>query len=165
MAFGYFYDMPIGRMFIAEDGLGISEVQLISGQDENYYLKNYTIEETNLIKEAALQLKEYFKGKRKAFDIKLNPHGTEFQKKVWNALLQIPYGETRSYKEIAEAIGNAKACRAVGMANHNNPVMCIIPCHRVIGSDGSLTGYGCGIDIKEKLLKLEKTYVGKEESL
>jgi len=81
MAFGYFYDMPIGRMFIAEDGLGISEVQLISGQDENYYLKNYTIEETNLIKEAALQLKEYFEGKRKAFDIKLIRTAPNFRRR------------------------------------------------------------------------------------
>lgn len=161
MAFGYFYDMPIGRMFISEDGTGINEVALTDAKKEEYYLKNYFIEETKLIKEAATQLKEYFEGKRKQFDIRLNPKGTPFQKQVWDALLKIPYGETRSYKEIAEAVGNKKACRAVGMANHNNPIMCIIPCHRVIGSDGSLTGYGGGLDLKEKLLSLEKTNAGK----
>jgi len=155
--------MPIGRMFISEDGSGISEVKLIAREDEEYYRKNYTVEETNLIKKAASQLKEYFEGKRKNFNIEINPEGTLFQKRVWNALMQIPYGETRSYKEIAEAIGNKNACRAVGMANHNNPIMLIIPCHRVIGSDGKLVGYRGGIEIKEKLLDLEKTYVGKEE--
>lgn len=163
MVFCYFYDMPIGRMFISEDGSGISEVKLIAREDEEYYRKNYTVEETNLIKKAASQLKEYFEGKRKNFNIEINPEGTLFQKRVWNALMQIPYGETRSYKEIAEAIGNKNACRAVGMANHNNPIMLIIPCHRVIGSDGKLVGYRGGIEIKEKLLDLEKTYVGKEE--
>lgn len=163
MAFGYFYDMPIGRMFIAEDGAGISVVQLVNSLNEEYYLNNYSLMETELISNAASQLMEYFEGRRKKFSIKLNPHGTPFQKKVWGALLEIPYGETRSYKDIAEAIGNKNACRAVGMANHKNPVMCIIPCHRVIGSDGSLTGYGAGIEIKEKLLLLEKTYRGKEE--
>lgn len=163
MAFGYFYDMPIGRMFIAEDGAGISVVQLVNSLNEEYYLNNYSLMETELINNAASQLMEYFEGRRKKFSIKLNPHGTPFQKKVWGALLEIPYGETRSYKDIAEAIGNKNACRAVGMANHKNPVMCIIPCHRVIGSDGSLTGYGAGIEIKEKLLLLEKTYRGKEE--
>lgn len=165
MKYGYFYDMPIGRMFISEDGTGINEVILANDADYEYYHDNYAIEETADIKETARQLNEYFEGKRKEFSLKLNPYGTEFQKKVWNALLQIPYGETRSYKEIAEAIGNEKACRAVGMANHNNPIICIIPCHRVIGSDGSLTGYGGGLDVKEKLLDLEKTYNRKGENL
>ncbi len=85
----------------------------------------------------------------------LNPNGTVFQKKVWNALCNIPYGETRSYKQVAEAVGNNKASRAVGMANNKNPIMIVIPCHRVIGSNGSLVGYAGGLDIKEKLLFLE----------
>ncbi|CUH92040.1 methylated-DNA--[protein]-cysteine S-methyltransferase [Herbinix luporum] len=156
MGFGFFYDMPIGQIFIAEDGIGINKVTL-AGDINEEDLKKYTMEETKLIKETAGQLREYFEGIRKEFTISLNPQGSSFQKKVWEALLQIPYGETRSYKEIAQIIGNKKAARAVGMANHNNPIMCIIPCHRVIGSDGSLIGYRGGIEIKVKLLQLEKS--------
>jgi methylated-DNA-[protein]-cysteine S-methyltransferase len=100
-------------------------------------------------------LDEYFKGNRKDFDLPLNPTGTAFQKNAWDALLKIPYGETRSYKQQAEAVGNAKACRAVGAANGKNPISIIIPCHRVIGTDYKLTGYGGGISVKEKLLELE----------
>ena len=107
---------------------------------------------TNL---AADQLEEYFLGKRKVFDLPLRPSGTEFQLSVWDALLKIPYGETRSYKQIAEMIGKPKACRAVGMANNKNPIWIVIPCHRVIGSNGTLVGYGGGIDVKKKLLELE----------
>jgi len=86
----------------------------------------------------------------------LNPRGTVFQKQVWKALLEIPYGETRSYKQIAEAIGNPKAVRAVGMANNRNPLLIVVPCHRVIGANGKLVGYGAGLDKKEFLLRLEK---------
>lgn len=155
---GYFYDMPIGRLLISEDGIGINEVSLVDSIEEEDYSHKYSINETRLINEAATQLREYFDQKRKVFSVKLNPQGTLFQKKVWEALLEIPYGETRSYKEIAKRIGNEKASRAVGMANHNNPIMCIIPCHRVIGSNGSLTGYAGGIMIKERLLGLENTF-------
>ena len=94
--------------------------------------------------------------KRKNFDIEIEMIGTEFQKKVWKELLNIPYGETRSYKDIAIAIGNGKACRAVGNANNKNPIAIIVLCHRVVGSNGSMTGYAGGLDIKEKLLKIEK---------
>ena len=104
----------------------------------------------------AMQLSEYFTGKRKKFDVPLNPQGTEFQCSVWKALQAIPYGKTRSYKQIAKAIGNPKACRAVGMANNKNPIWILIPCHRVIGTDGSLTGYGGGIEMKKRLLSIEK---------
>jgi methylated-DNA-[protein]-cysteine S-methyltransferase len=110
---------------------------------------------TPLIEQAVLQIEEYMEGKRVKFDLPLRPEGTKFQKQVWDALLSIPYGEVRSYKEIAEAIGNPKACRAVGMANNRNPISIIIPCHRVIGANGSLVGYGGGLPIKTKLLKLE----------
>ena len=92
------------------------------------------------------------------FDLPLDPIGTEFQKKVWQALKEIPFGETRSYGEIAKLIGNEKASRAVGMANNKNPIAIIIPCHRVIGANGKLVGYAGGLDLKEKLLKLEKNY-------
>ncbi len=102
------------------------------------------------------QLCEYFSGKRKSFTIKYELSGTDFQKKVWNALCDIPYGQTRSYKDIAIAIGNGNACRAVGLANNKNPISILIPCHRVIGSSGKLVGYGGGLDMKEFLLTLEK---------
>lgn len=110
---------------------------------------------TDLIKESVRQLNEYLIGERTEFDLPLKPEGTAFQKKVWEALCTIPYGQTRSYKEIAVQIGNEKACRAVGMANNRNPISIIIPCHRVIGADKSLVGYGGGLNIKVKLLNLE----------
>ena len=114
--------------------------------------------ETALIKEDHRQLCEYLKGERKEFDLPLNPKGTDFQKRVWKALCEIPYGETRSYKQIAETIGNPKAVRAVGMANHRNPLLIVVPCHRVIGADGKLVGYAAGIDKKAFLLQLEAKY-------
>lgn len=110
---------------------------------------------TELIKKTALQLNEYLSGKRNEFQLPLRPKGTEFQKKVWEALQTIPYGQTKSYKEIAVQIGKPKACRAVGMANNRNPISIIIPCHRVIGADKRLVGYGGGLDKKVRLLKLE----------
>lgn len=130
----------------------------------DYKFKDYKKEdeiekETDAIRKTYLQLKEYLSGKRKNFDIEIEMIGTEFQKKVWKELLNIPYGETRSYKDIAIAIGNGKACRAVGNANNKNPIAIIVPCHRVIGSNGSMTGYAGGLDIKEKLLKIEKCSV------
>jgi methylated-DNA-[protein]-cysteine S-methyltransferase len=112
--------------------------------------------ETPLIQKAAAQIKEYFEGKRTQFKLPLAPHGTEFQLAVWRALQDIPYGETRSYKEIAAAIGRPKAVRAVGMANNRNPISIIVPCHRVIGHDGKLVGYGGGLPLKKYLLELER---------
>ena len=102
------------------------------------------------------QLTEYFDGKRTSFDFPYELRGTDFQKKVWAELCKIPYGCTKSYKEIAIAVGNPAAYRAVGMANHRNPIAIAVPCHRVIGSDGSMTGYASGIDMKKRLLMLEK---------
>jgi methylated-DNA-[protein]-cysteine S-methyltransferase len=104
---------------------------------------------------ARRELREYFAGKRRIFDVTLDLHGTEFQKKCWRALLRIPYGETRTYAQIAKAVGNPRGFRAVGMANHDNPVPIIVPCHRVLASDGTLGGYGGGLDVKRKLLELE----------
>jgi methylated-DNA-[protein]-cysteine S-methyltransferase len=112
--------------------------------------------ETPLIQKAAAQIKEYFEGKRKQFKLPLALHGTEFQLAVWHALQDIPYGETRSYKEIAASIGRPKAVRAVGMANNRNPISIIVPCHRVIGHDGKLVGYGGGLPLKQYLLELEE---------
>ncbi|MEA5093408.1 MAG: methylated-DNA--[protein]-cysteine S-methyltransferase [Sedimentibacter saalensis] len=146
----FVFQTKIGIVAIEDNGTEITDVNVIS---ENHSIE---VNETSLLKNAALQLNEYLEGKRNSFDLPLNPNGTEFQKKVWAALCDIPYGETRSYKQIAEYIGNPKACRAVGMANNKNPIMIFIPCHRVVGSDGSLTGYAGGLDMKEKLLSLEK---------
>ncbi len=110
---------------------------------------------TELTDKAFKQLLEYFDGKRKLFDIPYKLIGTDFQKKVWSALCDIPYGEVRSYKDIATSVGNEKASRAIGMANNKNPITVIVPCHRVIGANGKLVGYAGGLDMKEYLLKLE----------
>lgn len=112
--------------------------------------------ETELLRQAASQLDEYYRGERKTFSLPLKVTGTVFQERVWQALLTIPYGQTRSYGEIAAQVGNPKASRAVGMANNRNPISIIIPCHRVIGSDGKLVGYGGGMHRKVWLLDLEK---------
>ena len=111
---------------------------------------------TPLLRETARQLREYFAGERRSFTLPLAPQGSEFQKKVWAALQTIPYGETRTYRQIAEQIGHNLAFRAVGMANNRNPIGILIPCHRVIGYDGRMTGYAAGIGIKERLLDGEK---------
>lgn len=138
-------DTPLGRMcLVAADG-AIREFRWRGGG----------MDSTPLLLEAERQLQEYFCGLRKRFDLPLAPRGTEFQKKVWQALMDIPYGETRTYGEIAVAVGSAKACRAVGMANHVNPIPVIIPCHRVVGAGGKLTGYAGGLDRKQTLLALE----------
>ncbi len=110
---------------------------------------------SELSENAFKQFDEYFQGKRTQFDLPINPIGTEFQQKVWQALCDIPYGETKSYKDIAISVGNEKACRAVGLANNRNQIFIIIPCHRVVGHDGSLTGYGGGLDMKQYLLDIE----------
>ncbi len=112
-------------------------------------------EPTPLTDMAISQLNEYFTGKRKKFDLPLKMVGTEFQQKVWRALCDIPYGETRSYKEVAIAVSNPKGPRAVGMANNKNPLGIVVPCHRVVGSNGKLVGYATGLDVKERLLYLE----------
>lgn len=145
------YDTEIGRIKISE-----KDEKIIGFVFSDYKKENEIEKETDAIRKTYLQLKEYLSGKRKNFDIEIEMIGTEFQKKVWKELLNIPYGETRSYKDIAIAIGNGKACRAVGNANNKNPIAIIVPCHRVVGSNGSMTGYAGGLDIKEKLLKIEK---------
>lgn len=149
----FLYDTLIGKIKIEENGVAITKINFLREEDVNLNL----IKETTLLKEAAKQLNQYLEGKRTLFDLPLAPQGTEFQIKVWNALKEIPWGETRSYKEIAKVIGNEKASRAIGMANNKNPIPIFIPCHRVIGANGKLVGYAGGIEIKEKLLKLEKS--------
>lgn len=110
----------------------------------------------DLVQKCRVELEEYFAGKRKNFDLPLAGEGTDFQKQVWEQLQRIPYGETRTYGEIAKIMGRPKASRAIGMANHNNPILILVPCHRVIGADGSLTGYVAGIEAKKYLLEFEK---------
>ena len=112
-----------------------------------------------MLKEAEKQLLEYLSGIRKTFNLKLAAKGSEFQKLVWNTLQEIPYGETRSYKQVAKMIGRPEASRAVGMANSKNPILILTPCHRIIGSDGKLVGYAGGLEIKKNLLELEKNHV------
>ena len=148
----YFYETIIGPLGIKDDGENI--VEIFFNKEE--VPKDLELRETPLIKATMGQLQEYFEGKRKDFNIPMKAKGTEFQKSVWDQLLKVPYGETCSYGEIAKRIGNPKASRAIGMANNRNPISIIIPCHRVIGSSGKLVGYGGGLDIKERLLKLEK---------
>lgn len=155
----YCYQTPLGTILIADDGRSITKMSLLpgtAGSGKNEPCENER--ETPLIRKAYEQLLDYFAGKRESFDLPLNPAGTPFQQKVWEALRAIPYGETRTYKQIAEAVGSPRACRAVGMANNCNPVVIAIPCHRVIGADGKLVGYACGLDKKEFLLGLEKEH-------
>lgn len=147
----YFYETKIGRVGIAENGIGI--VKFCFSKD---IPKDANIIETPLLKKANEQLQEYLVGKRKEFDLPLIMEGTEFQKKVWKALKEIPFGKTCSYKDIAIKIGNEKASRAVGMANNKNPILIFVPCHRVIGANGDLVGYAGGLDVKRKLLEMEK---------
>lgn len=145
------FETEFGTLFIKEDGSAITNITL----NENILTKDDIHYESTLIKQVKQQLDEYFQGKRNAFDLPLNPFGTTFQKKVWNALCNIPYGETRSYQEIAIAIDCPKGCRAVGLANNKNPIVILIPCHRVIGKNGSLVGYALGLKMKQHLLDLE----------
>ena len=149
--YAFYYDTPVGRIYIAEANAAITDIA--------FSPISFAVEtRTPLLTAAADMLHEYFRGERKIFDLPLNPQGTEFQKKAWDALLTIPYGQTRTYKEQAEYIGNAKACRAVGAANGKNPISIVIPCHRVIGTGGALVGFGGGLEVKRALLELENRY-------
>jgi len=145
------FDSPVGELLVETDGTSI--VQLKSERKANPGGKK---EISLMTTRAAVQLREYFNGKRKNFDLPLKPNGTNFQRQVWDALMEIPYGETGSYKQIAQAIDNPDAYRAVGNANNRNPIWIMIPCHRVIGADGTLTGYGGGLEMKQILLNIEK---------
>ena len=138
---------PIGELTIRSDGEGICALE--------FGARDARRDGTPLLMQAEAELAEYFAGRRRAFSVPLCMRGTEFQLKVWRALGEIPYGETATYAEIAGRIGNPSACRAVGMANNRNPLPIFVPCHRVIGADGSLTGYAGGLDAKRALLELE----------
>ena len=144
-------DYPIGTLGLMDDGQGLSRV-FLRREGARY---GFPEGETPLTRQAAAELDEYFCGRRTAFTVPVSPHGTEFQLAVWKALRDIPYGQTRTYGEIAGAVGRPKAARAVGMANHDNPLLIITPCHRVVGKDGALTGFACGLEVKRRLLELE----------
>lgn len=157
-------DSPIGPLLLASTKEGLCYIEFGDEESALPLLQRWarkTFLGANLEKDAALnqavqtELEEYFTGKRTRFDVPIVLFGTPFQKAVWNELTRIGYGETRSYKEIALAIGQAKAVRAIGGANNRNPIPIIVPCHRVIGSNGALVGYGGGLSIKEQLLALE----------
>jgi O-6-methylguanine DNA methyltransferase len=158
------YQSPIGPLTLALTENGLCRVEFGSGQLVQLSLTRWTKRwlqtdklsyEPELFTDIVQQLEEYFSGQRKSFSIPLDLYGTPFQKMVWRELCNIPYGETRSYKDIALALNAAKAVRAVGCANNQNPLSIFIPCHRVIGSNGALVGYGGGLDMKESLLQLE----------
>jgi methylated-DNA-[protein]-cysteine S-methyltransferase len=149
----FFYHTPLGKIAIAENEGAITNLYF-----EKEIPEGAPFHETKLLKKAGEQLHNYFLGELKEFDIPLAPTGTDFMKNVWESLCHIPYGETRSYQQIAESIGNKKASRAVGLANNRNPIPIFIPCHRVIGANGKLVGYGGGLEIKSFLLDLEKKH-------
>ncbi len=140
---------PLGIAEIEGDENGIAKISVENDAED------FSTEIPSELKEASLQLQEYFEGKRKEFNFKMNPKGTEFQQKVWQALLEIPYGITTSYLELSKKLGDVKAIRAVASANGKNPLWIVVPCHRVIGSDGSLTGYAGGLWRKKWLLEHE----------
>ena len=148
-------DSPVGPLLLV-----VSERGLVALEFDRGKVKEGWLESAKETAPYARELKEYFAGRRRSFDLTLDIRGTEFQKRCWQELLKIPYGETRSYAEIARAMGNPTAVRAVGLANGQNPIAIIVPCHRVIGSDGSLTGYGGGLETKRKLLELEGALSG-----
>jgi methylated-DNA-[protein]-cysteine S-methyltransferase len=149
-----FYKSPIGNVVFNVTEAGVSEIHFSDEPVRAVSDKN------PIVGICAAQLDEYFRGARKAFSVPLDLRGTEFRMKVWRALLQIPYGETSTYGRIAVSVGNPKAVRAVGGANHNNPISIIVPCHRVIGGDGGLTGYGGGLHRKQWLLEHEAKHAG-----
>jgi methylated-DNA-[protein]-cysteine S-methyltransferase len=148
---------PVGRLTLVASDAGLAAVLWENDSPRRVPL-SVTGEDPKhpVLREAERQLKEYFAGKRTSFDLPLDFHGTDFQKRVWRALLKIPFGETRSYAQIAHALGKPTAMRAVGAANGRNPISIIAPCHRVIGKDGTLTGFAGGLKAKAHLLALER---------
>jgi methylated-DNA-[protein]-cysteine S-methyltransferase len=157
MFYCHMNDTPVGPLLIAGDDNGLRHVSFAKTHFSSPEItpdENWELDERRL-KEPIRQLKAYFAGKLKTFDLPLSANGTDFQRRVWNALCQIPFGKTASYGEIAHAVGNPAASRAVGLANGQNPIAIIVPCHRVIGKNGKLVGYGGGVEHKQTLLKLE----------
>lgn len=148
-------ESPVGPLLLVADDVGLRQILFVNGRHQVQPDPEWKQDAAPLEKTVS-QLCAYFAGEREEFNLPLAPQGTRFQQEVWRRLNEIPYGETISYGELARQIGNPQASRAVGLANGSNPIPIVIPCHRVIGSNGKLTGYGGGLPIKEKLLALEK---------
>jgi len=148
---------PVGRLTLVASDLGLAAI-LWEHERPGRVRLNMVDEDSAhpMLVEAERQLEEYFEGRRQKFELKLDPYGTAFQQTVWRALMEIPFGETRTYGEIAARIGHPSAARAVGAANGRNPLSIVAPCHRVVGSTGALTGFAGGLDVKERLLEFEK---------
>jgi methylated-DNA-[protein]-cysteine S-methyltransferase len=157
---GYFFKTfvsPVGALKIVASDQGLAAILWEKDRSRRVPLQDLTEKPRHpVLRAAEKQLREYFAGKRDRFDLKLDFAGTPFQKKVWSALLQIPFGETRSYGDIARQVGSPRAVRAVGAANGRNPISIVTPCHRVIGSNGKLTGFAGGLPVKEYLLEMER---------
>ena len=151
---------PVGPLFLAASAKGLVRLEFEARMQKVNPGTTQLHESKAALAPYLRELKEYFAGERREFSCPLDLRGTEFQLACWHALLEIPYGETRSYRDIAEAIGHPHASRAVGMSNNRNPVAIVVPCHRVIASSGSLCGYGGGLDLKRKLLDLEEANTG-----
>jgi len=154
-----YLDSPLGALLVVRDESGLSGLYLPSGRHPVTVAPEW-VRDDAAFDDVRTQLEEYFAGHRRTLDLPLHPSGTAFQQRVWTALLDIPYGETTSYGKTAAAIGAPTASRAVGLANGQNPIPIIVPCHRVIGANGALTGYGGGLDAKRWLLALEAGHTG-----
>ncbi len=155
------FKSPFCDITLVGSNSGLTHLHLDTGKGKRKFtLSSDCIRKDNLFQNHKKQLADYFSGKRKRFDLLLDPEGTDFQKTVWKALYDIPFGKLRSYKEIAAAIGNPNAYRAVGMANSKNPIPLIIPCHRVIGANGTMTGFAYGKEMKSRLIDFEQSYSG-----
>jgi methylated-DNA-[protein]-cysteine S-methyltransferase len=146
---------PAVRLFVAEESGKLTDVRF--KPPSSFKSEGFRASESSVLREAKEQLLEYFAGKRRVFDLPISLSGTDFELSCWEALRAIPYAKTQSYAGVARAIGRPRAFRAVGGANHRNPVAIIVPCHRVVGSDGSLVGFGGGLDVKKFLLDLERS--------
>jgi len=152
------YESPFCEVILVGNENGLAHLHLKTGEGKREFKIDDKWEKNPaFFKDVKTQLEQYFQSERKSFDVKLNLKGTDFQRKVWGELCKIPYGEVSSYGKVAAAVGNKNASRAVGMANSKNPVPIIVPCHRVVGVKGNLTGFAHGLDIKHKLLQHEKT--------
>lgn len=155
MIFHQRIDSPVGPLLLAADDQGLRLIEFHSPRHPMARLDQWQQGDHPLLQAAHAQLQEYFAGERQDFDLPLAPRGTEFQQQVWHMLASIPYGQTISYAQLAQRVGKPTATRAVGAANGRNPLPIVLPCHRVIGADGSLTGFGGGLPTKHYLLKLE----------
>ena len=147
-------DSPVGKLFLSRDEAGLRELRFARNLPPEHPADDW-IEDRAAFEDVIAELRDYFAGERKRFEIALAPEGTPFQRKTWETLRRIPFGETITYSELARRVGNPRACRAVGAANGRNPLSIVIPCHRVVGSRGKLTGYAGGVDVKRRLLELE----------